>query len=372
MSKTKPVEFQPIDSKIIKATPVKSFFVSMLTRDINLEDSILDLLDNCIDGIHRSKKRTGKFDGNKPYKGFFAEIIISEDFFSISDNCGGIPWDLRDYALRMGSNQSRQFESGTLGTYGIGMKRAIFKMGQHCIISTRSGLFQYKIEISQEWLDSDNWDLNVEDAVWSGIEDGTSIEIWQLHEAIASQFGENAEKFISQLKTTISTHFAYIIEKGFEIKINGKTVAPRSIMIAYEQTVSADKPSIRPYIFKTISEKGVEVFLTVGFWRPPPSESEIEDESKIPKNSSENAGWTILCNDRVVVFNDKTILTGWGDSGVPRYHNQFIAISGIVEFKSDDPRELPTTTTKRGLEANSHLYLQIRQKMCDGLKIFTH
>lgn len=36
-----------------EASPTKRFFVSMLTRDINLADAILDLLDNCLDGALR-------------------------------------------------------------------------------------------------------------------------------------------------------------------------------------------------------------------------------------------------------------------------------------------------------------------------------
>ena len=45
----------------VDATPVKSFFVEMLTRDIELVDAILDLLDNCVDGILREKKtRSGE------------------------------------------------------------------------------------------------------------------------------------------------------------------------------------------------------------------------------------------------------------------------------------------------------------------------
>ena len=74
----------------VDATPVKSFFVSMLTRDIKLEDAILDLLDNCVDGIIRHQNQ-GK---SKPYKGYKAEIEFNGDTFSITDNCGGIPWAL--------------------------------------------------------------------------------------------------------------------------------------------------------------------------------------------------------------------------------------------------------------------------------------
>ena len=40
----------------VDATPVKSFFVDMLTRDIELVDAILDLLDNCVDGICVKRK----------------------------------------------------------------------------------------------------------------------------------------------------------------------------------------------------------------------------------------------------------------------------------------------------------------------------
>ena len=40
----------------VSARPVKSFLVEMLIRDIKLEESVLDLLDNCVDGILRTKK----------------------------------------------------------------------------------------------------------------------------------------------------------------------------------------------------------------------------------------------------------------------------------------------------------------------------
>jgi hypothetical protein len=50
---------------------------------------------------------------------------------------------------------------------------------------------------------------------------------------------------------------------------------------------------------------------------------------------------------------------------------QFIAISGIVIFCSEKPELLPTTTTKRGIDGNSELYLHVRDKMIEGMKIFT-
>lgn len=38
----------------VSARPTKNFFVGMFTRDIELQDAILDLLDNCVDGIQRA------------------------------------------------------------------------------------------------------------------------------------------------------------------------------------------------------------------------------------------------------------------------------------------------------------------------------
>jgi hypothetical protein len=34
------------------ANPTKAFFVTMITRDITLEDCILDLIDNSVDGAN--------------------------------------------------------------------------------------------------------------------------------------------------------------------------------------------------------------------------------------------------------------------------------------------------------------------------------
>ncbi len=101
-----------------------------------------------------------------------------------------------------------------------------------------------------------------------------------------------------------------------------------------------------------------------------PDESELEDEQKM-RHSREEAGWTIICNDRVVAYCDKSRVTGWGEADVPSYHNQFIAIAGIVHFRSKDARKLPMTTTKRGVDASSDTYLYVKNFMREGMKKFT-
>lgn len=357
------------DNASLEALPLKSFFVSMLTRDIQLEDAILDLLDNCVDGILRSNNR----NGIKPYRGYKAEIEFGPEDFTISDNCGGIPWDLHEYAFRMGPppSETHKRPSGSVGVYGIGMKRALFKLGRHCLISTRNAADQYEVEIDSDWMASEeNWRIPVRPAKKDMEYDGTTIYVSDLHPGIMETFGPGIRSFSSVLYRTISSHYAYIIEKGFEVTINGKSVIPRTTKILFDEHQNGADDTIKPFVFES-NWDGVEVYLAVGFTRPIPSENEIKDEQEAVRYSSVNAGWTILCNDRAVVHSDRTELTGWGEANVPRYHTQFIAISGIVEFKSEDPSKLPTTTTKRGIDSSNPLYLQVKNKMREGMRVFT-
>jgi hypothetical protein len=365
MSKPKSQQYEPVD-----ASPVKSFFVSMLTRDITVEDAILDLLDNCFDGILRS----GKSSGSAPYAGFHAEIDFSAESFSIADNCGGIPWALHDYAFRMGRAKDRPSDApGTVGVYGIGMKRAIFKLGRNCLLSTQSRDANYEVEITADWMaDEDKWRIPVRAAKRSMKEDGTTIVVGDLYSGIRSRFGEDGKAFQADLERMVSTHYALIIEKGFRVAINRAKVKPRLTRLIFtKQPRKTPAGAIRPFIFKTKTDEGVDVFLTVGFTRPIPSADEATSEQEETKYSSLDAGWTVVCNERAVLYCDRTELTGWGEAGVPRYHNQFIAISGIVEFSASNPALLPTTTTKRGIDASSALYLQVKNKMHDGMRLFT-
>ena len=92
-----------------EASPTKRFFVSMLTRDINLADAILDLLDNCLDGALRLA------DGSDvDYAKHFVKIELAADHFSIEDNCGGIPREVaKNYAFKMGRDTDDDRDSDT-------------------------------------------------------------------------------------------------------------------------------------------------------------------------------------------------------------------------------------------------------------------
>lgn len=355
-----------IETKSANFFPTKRFFVDMLTRDIDLEDAILDLLDNCLDGVvRRQKKDPDQID----YNGYQVSINFNSTKFSITDNCGGIPLDKVEYAFRMGKPNNAPDENlATVGVYGIGMKRSIFKIGRHCeITSQHSEKEGFSVVIDEAWLQSDqNWSIPLQQALLPSGEFGTTIEITKLKTQIANNFKN--KQFFTELQNKIIYAYSYIIDKGFEVKINGQKINPMPVIMRYEDNNDGDGKSIQPYIYTGIIDD-VEVKLIVGFHSPLPSESDEEESKQQTRYDSKDAGWTIVCNDRIVVYRDKTELTGWG-ADLPRYHTQFRAISGIVYFKSNTPEKLPVTTTKRGVDITSPVFLKVRKHMIEGTKLF--
>src|SRR5207244_3695652 len=105
-------------------------------------------------------------DEAKPYDGFRAELTFSRQGFQIQDNCGGISQKLaEESAFRLGrpKNVDRtERDIPTVGTYGIGMKRAIFKIGRECEVVSKTKKEGFKVKIPPAWFsDEDDWYLSL-------------------------------------------------------------------------------------------------------------------------------------------------------------------------------------------------------------------
>lgn len=353
----------------VKAYPAKRFFVEMLTRDIELKDSLLDLLDNCIDGVMREKSEN--LDDPQPYSGYEARISFNKDSFEISDNCGGIPKGVAlERAFRLGRpDRETDKDLPTVGVYGIGMKRAIFKMGREAVVSSVTEECSYDVEISSQWIEDDStWTLPITEIERGDRKTGVTVTVTELYPGVSRLFSDETA-FENDLIRSISAYYGNIILKGFSVYVNNKEVSPVGSSFILSQNSFDTGVGIAPYIY-TGELNGVSIELVVGFYRNLPTDEEQED-SLAGRPSTEQAGWTIICNDRVVLYADKTKVTGWGEAGVPQYHTQFVSISGVVNFKANDAAMLPITTTKRGIDGNSDIYLSVKEFMREGMKLFT-
>lgn len=342
--------------------PTKRFFVSMLTRDIQLSDALLDLIDNSVDGATRQLK--GKVHKPDAYKGFEARLTLSSKSFDITDNCGGIPRDAIDDAFLLGRPRlDKDKHLPTIGMYGIGMKRAIFKMGMEAVVESYADDGAHAVTYDQKWLDPDNeeWDLPIE-RIKNSRRKGVTIVVPTLKPEIARQFGN--EQFQNDLRNKISEHFGYLMQKGFAIRVNDELVRQRTLQL-YTTDISK-KNGIRPYDFEA-DEDEVTTRVTVGFYRPLASLEDVDEAAERPIGS-EQAGISVICNDRLILENDTSMKTGWGDGGVPKYHPQFRGIAGFIVFSTNAPEKLPISTTKRDLDVGADVYLRARQACIEGLR----
>ncbi|MGZ5528136.1 MAG: ATP-binding protein [Limisphaerales bacterium] len=366
MAATKP---QKSNDETIHVFPAKHFFVEMLTRDISLEDALLDLLDNCVDGVQRSLQGK-RSDEQHPYRGYWARINFDGKSFLIEDNCGGMSEQLaKDQAFMIGRPKSvTELSAATVGMYGIGMKRSIFKMGKSARVYSQTATESFEVRIDKKWLtDDSDWDLKLKRVKKESDVRGVKIEVKDLNPAIKTAF-EDVD-FESTFASTIAKHYALIINKGFTVEVNGTRVKAKTLSLLFQTPKSDQDKVLAPYQYHD-DQDGVIIRLAVGFYEPMPDPTQLDDE-QVSKRTYHEAGWTVICNDRVVVYNDKSKLTGWGEADVPSFHNQFLGISGVVFFYTKQPLKLPLTTTKRGLETGSDLYLSVKNFMREGTKKFT-
>ncbi|GEO83514.1 MULTISPECIES: ATP-binding protein [Alphaproteobacteria] len=346
------------------AIPTKQFFVSMLTRDITLADAILDLLDNCLDGALRLAN-----GGDVDYSRHFVKITLSKDSFQIEDNCGGIPRDVaKNYAFKMGRepDDKRDTDTETIGMYGVGMKRAIFKMGRSAKVNTRHLEDAFEVPITSDWLDDKGWEpLPILDMTGADRlnEPGTKVSVTTLYAGVSRHFMNDG--FLNELRISIAEHFTLFLQRGLKVEVNGTEVEA----VHVELLVSTDKDGPAPFVFqKTIDD--VVVSIAVGLNTGRGLASDEDDGQDFERDRSvSTAGWTVFCNDRAVIVGDKSRLTGWGD-GIPLYHYQFSILTGIVEFRSKHAEKLPVTTTKRALDTSSDVWLQALVKMKEGMRIW--
>lgn len=345
----------------VLAEPPKRFFIDMLTKDIELEDCVLDLLDNCVDGASRKLGQQRKKAREPDYSEFSVKIGYDQAEFQIADNCGGIPIDLaKQYAFRFGRPDDAPASIGrSIGLYGIGMKRAMLKIGDaiHVTSSTGSESFELTIDVP-EWRAQPAWDFEMTN-VQRGktkIPQGTTITVRKLRDGIGKRFLDPS--FTNKLIRSIERDYALILHRGLTVSVNSKTVSAR-----FPKFKSGE--GFEP-LHQRHTYDGVDIDIVVGLAASPPE----DDSSETRYPDVDVYGWYVACNDRVVVAADKTDMTGWGRGNVPSWHPQYLGFCGVVRFDSGELAKLPWKTTKRAIDTSSPVYQAAIPYMADATRQF--
>ncbi|MBI5541388.1 MAG: ATP-binding protein [Bacteroidia bacterium] len=341
-----------MNENIIQGNPTKSFFIGMITRDISIRDAIIDLLDNSIDGANN-------IDPDN-YDGLVVEININKDGFIVKDNCGGFSLETaQKYAFRFGRPDDAPKTGGSIGRFGVGMKRALFKIGQNFIVESKTDSDHFNVSVDvKEWKEKtitikdkdgntsefDDWNFNyslINGTASNLNKNGTYIHVSNLNTEVGSFFSDNG--FLNDLQEDIERLLNFSLEKGLTIILNGVKLQKKGIEIFNDKS--------KPYFFETtFNNVKIKIFAGLSYVGDP--------------NSS---GWYIYCNDRLVVVAEKSEITGWGTLNIPRWHVDYVMFKGVVFLDSEETMDLPLTTTKKGIDATSEVFKKTLFYMREGM-----
>ena len=364
-----PAEDQPVIK--IDASPTKELFISMLVRDLSLRDAIGDLVDNSVDAARKLfEQRENIQESNAEvllsefeYDNLRVDITLTGNEFIISDNCGGMSVaTARDYAFRFGRSKEADKTPGSIGQFGIGMKRALFKLGNHFTVASRTRNNRFSLDVPvREWAGREDWnfmmpdyDENAPDA--PAAEQGTHIHVTELLPDVAAQF--SSQKFIGDLSTELENENIYNIQRGLTIGVNGRRLSARPLQI---RTSAEFKTGYFEQNIPLVNYKQEEIIVNVRYI------------VGIGDAILADGGWYIFCNDRLVTGTgpDQSAVSGWtgrGQGGGPKYHDQFERFRGYVFISSVDASLLPWNTTKNSMDMDSRLYQGIRAKMIEMMQ----
>lgn len=341
----------------INASPTKEFFIHMLTRDVSLVRAVIDLIDNSVDGATRVSKNA------KDLRDFYVRIELSKQCFRIVDNCGGISVrTAREYAFRFGRPPGVKSVAHTIGQFGVGMKRTIFKLGQefHIKSTTPNSHFAIHQNVLDWTKDPSNWNFQFseldEESSFEPSKVGTTVEVTQLHSMVAEQF--ELDSFIKRLAQEVKSAHSMSIERGLAIVLNEEPLTHMTHSVLQSELL---KPVSYSREFSPTGTTPVKVKIVAG----------LSGERSLVRG-----GWYIFCNGRLVLEADQSEKTGWeireedheDALNIPKYHADFAYFRGYVFFDSDDPSLLPWTTTKTGVDVDSPVFKSVRLDMMRAMR----
>lgn len=337
----------------VNAAPTKRFFISVLVKDINLLDAIVELVDNSVDAA-RSNLSSDEF------KNIVVNLLFDKGMFSIQDNSGGMAIEhARMNAFRFGRPDNAPATPGTVGEFGVGMKRALFKLGRDFEIksATKKDNFLLKIDVD-EWegraeADPDRWtfDFSEQGENTANESPGTEITVKKLYDYASRELESSA--FQARLMETLRQAHAESLAKGLQITVNRLPIQGKSASLLASEEL---KPIVKSFSLD-IKGKKVDVLIIAGV-----GDAKLTD-----------AGWYIYCNGRQIDRAEKTEKTGWNSTledsdKTPKAHWQFRRFRGYVFFESTFQDVLPWNTTKTSLDVEAAAYLQVFPEMTACLR----
>jgi hypothetical protein len=348
---------------VVNTQPTKQVVVSGLTKDATVRACIFDLTDNSIDAarnrLFAAPNENEVRDLPDSFADFKITLHVDKQGVKIQDNCGGIPVDnLRDMVLRFGRPSSHELG---IGAYGVGLNRAIFKLGRRTHLSTDTGSQRAELILDVEkYLADDEWGLPASEFASTG-NVGTEIELRSPPDEIAEELG--GKDFAAELCDEIGRRYGRFLSRGLALVINGSHAIPHEISLRENGPFPIENKFYR-------TADGVAIFIKVGEHAQHRFKGESGYSAEANKQLTGEYGWTIYCNDRAILIADTTPAVGW----YTKFHSEFYGFVASVSFVASDPSKLPWNTTKTDVDLNNSAYktaLDDMRRFSEGWRTFT-
>ena len=269
--------------------------------------AFLDLIDNSVnaaiepfaeeletaDGYVKILKRTD-IEPNTDIK-----LKISTERIEVVDTAPGISLQTAcDHVFKFGRSQDEENEADRLSVYGLGLKRAFFKLGNRVkIISDHvDGGFELDLDVLEWSRDTDMpWKFHLISRSPVKPKDcGTRIEVFGLYPETRKRLQDGV--FEGQLREEIARTYAYFLTKFVRIFVNGEKILPTNLHVGSNRGTEHFKVN--------------EVTCTIIAGLGTPEAGKYRDKG---------SGWFVFCNGRTVISADKSPLTGWNKQWPPNF-----------------------------------------------------
>ena len=333
------------------ANPEKRLFISLLTRDISMVAAFLDLIDNSVNAA--LEPLAGSLETADDYVKILykadvqpntdIKLTISDKKIEIVDTAPGISLEAAcQHVFKFGRSQDEENDSDRLSVYGLGLKRAFFKLGKRVKITSDhvNGGFELDLDVV-EWSKDPTlpWEFDLiarDPAVEENC--GTRIEVFRLYPETKKRLGDSV--FEGQLRENIGKTYGYFLTKFVRIFVNEEQILPTDLRVGSNNATDR------------FEANEVTCTITAGLGTP-----------EAGKYRDKGSGWFIFCNGRTVISADKSPMTGWNNNGLPIFQPKHRPFLGTVYFVSRHADRLPWDTTKSGINEDSEIWQEAKSLM---------
>ena len=326
------------------------YLQSTLTKDITPSEALFDLIDNSIDAARRCLdiSHVDQYGLPLSYAGFVVRLHVGCKRVYLSDNCGGI--EELELARRVFVTGKPSHQSYGIGGFGIGLKRALFRLGtKYALKSDTGGDTATSMSFTRADLATVNSDLTAH-RLPSSQRPRFVIAISRFENGVEHHLTSARDS--GDLARSLSRRYGIFLSKGLKIVLNGGGVPAFMPALRDDGLVAIQATNL-------VAENGVSIFIDAGLHSATLLPGETGYSPTVAKMLTDQYGWYFVCNDRIVRVASHEPELGW----TTKWHQEYYGFLGWVRFVAEDPEDLPWDTKKTLIDPNSLSFRTIATRL---------